>query len=194
MKWTMNYNNYNTLFFALISILLFFAILKWIYYLFQNHYIEKIQESFRVSGNVNIPINTTKTCNNMCGPLARCSISGEQCSSDEDCYGCHTMNDIDQPIFNYNLQGANDSGKSIGTIPKYSTLTSDFTNHAKIIEENPPENPLYLSYNVNIWKTKYNQGMNLFQKRYNVPGSVVYPDKYTLSGEFQDDGVFAANA
>ena len=142
MKWTMNYNNYNTLFFALISILLFFAILKWIYYLFQNHYIEKIQESFRVSGNVNIPINTTKTCNNMCGPLARCSISGEQCSSDEDCYGCHTMNDIDQPIFNYNLQGANDSGKSIGTIPKYSTLTSDFTNHAKIIEEIPPENPL----------------------------------------------------
>ena len=60
MKWTMNYNNYNTLFFALISILLFFAILKWIYYLFQNHYIEKIQESFRVSGNVNIPINTTE--------------------------------------------------------------------------------------------------------------------------------------
>jgi hypothetical protein len=28
----------------------------------------------------------------MCGPLARCSITGEQCTSDVDCYGCQKIN------------------------------------------------------------------------------------------------------
>lgn len=41
------------------------------------------------TSNVNLPINTTKdTCDNMCGPLARCALSGEQCLADSDCCGC----------------------------------------------------------------------------------------------------------
>jgi hypothetical protein len=44
------------------------------------------------SHNVDMPINTYYSCQNMCGPLARCSISGEQCTSDVDCYGCVPKN------------------------------------------------------------------------------------------------------
>ena len=38
-----------------------------------------------------MPINTTTTCKNMCGPLNRCAITGENCKSDVDCFGCKPL-------------------------------------------------------------------------------------------------------
>ena len=51
-----------------------------------------LKESSDTSHTVNLPINTTISCENMCGPLNRCSITGQQCTSDIDCYGCQNLN------------------------------------------------------------------------------------------------------
>lgn len=37
---------------------------------------------------VDLPLNTYYSCKNMCGPLARCYKTGEQCAKDYDCFGC----------------------------------------------------------------------------------------------------------
>jgi hypothetical protein len=37
---------------------------------------------------VDLPLNTYYSCKNMCGPLARCYKTGEQCTKDHDCFGC----------------------------------------------------------------------------------------------------------
>ena len=37
---------------------------------------------------VSLPLNTYYSCENVCGPLARCYKTGEQCAKDYDCFGC----------------------------------------------------------------------------------------------------------
>ena len=128
----------------------------------------------------------------MCGPLARCSRTGEQCISDQDCYGCKIPQHKQDDYYSLpGLIGDDDSGKSTGTIPEYSSLTSNFSNNYETLK---PKKLLQLSYNVNLWKKHYNQGMQLFNKRYKKPGFMEYKPRPTLSGEFEDDGAFASNA
>jgi len=42
---------------------------------------------------VDLPLNTYYSCKNMCGPLARCYKTGEQCAKDYDCFGCNPGKD-----------------------------------------------------------------------------------------------------
>jgi len=155
------------------------------------NYINSLQKTH----DVDLPINTTTTCENKCGPPNRCSITGEQCSSDLDCYGCLP------PSKNVNLlsmgpPGYYDAGKTTdGQTPTYSVLTTDIATETATISDKPP-----VSYfqGVNTWKKSFDTGNALYQERYNpsiafqqfVPR---YPVRPTLSGEFLDNGPPAAN-
>ena len=101
------FKNYFKIILFVISLLMFIGIIKWGNYLiktqkcgfknkdkatiggnqgFQNFSID--MGTPETNHNVNLPINTTYSCENVCGPLSRCSKTGEQCTSDVDCYGC----------------------------------------------------------------------------------------------------------
>ena len=80
-----------------ISLLLIVAIYYWIGYLVKNNYIQECFQSNQTmmgpeySHSVDLPLTTTYSCKNFCGPPARCSITGQQCTSDIDCPGCQPM-------------------------------------------------------------------------------------------------------
>lgn len=83
--------------YLILTILLTIAILSYGTYLIRKKYIVECFKAVdmgspETSHNVDQPINTKRSCKNMCGPLARCSITGEQCTSDVDCYGCQKIN------------------------------------------------------------------------------------------------------
>ena len=107
-----------------ISVFMFMGIIKWGNYLIKTKQCKGIfKEGFdmyaqptidlgtpETSHTVNLPINTTFSCKNMCGPLARCSKTGEQCTSDVDCYGCQPK--VYEPAYDTKaVGGQNDAGK-----------------------------------------------------------------------------------
>jgi len=194
----MNLSNKNmiTLISLVIIGLLIAGIFSWARYLNINGYIRECFTSNMSinTNNINLPINTTQTCKNMCGPLGKCSITGGQCISDGDCYGCRELYHDNETILSDNLVGDNDSGKSTGTIPESSTLTSDFTANSQNIGDTESTLPMHLSYRVNVWKDQYNSGVKLFDERYKEPSMQIYRPRLTMSGEFIDDGPFASNA
>ena len=147
------------------------------------------------SHTVNQPINTTISCKNMCGPLARCSITGEQCTSDVDCYGCQRESPI--IMTNFDIRGQNDAGKETTEVtPTYSTLTTDIGTQAKLYNKLLIDPPQYYQ-GENTWREKFNNGEIFYDKRF-YPGNQqfmpVYPTRKTLSGQFEDGGPLAANA
>ena len=78
------------IFLPLIALILLILIFNMIDYLVRENYIMECFETSKTSHTVNLPLNTTTTCQNFCGPTARCAITGHQCSSDADCPGCKT--------------------------------------------------------------------------------------------------------
>lgn len=147
---------------------------------------------------VNLPLNDTLSCSNMCGPLARCYKTGGQCTSDIDCPGCNPHNPDEEYQINYmkNYKGQNDAGKLSYYTPQYSVLTTDIGTNAKLIaDKNRP--PVKMYYGVNTWRDTFDEGQMLFDKRYYsgaTPFTPVYPERNSLSGEFVDNGPLAANA
>jgi hypothetical protein len=179
--------------FSLINILLFIGILKWIHYLITNGYIVE----YFSSGTVDLPINISQNCNNMCGPLSRCAITGESCMSDKDCYGCKALGKkkYKTPVDFITLSAYNDSGKSTGNFPQYSNLTNDFTQNTEIlIKPSYSSQPISLNYGENLWRETYDQGMKVFKEKNCVSGTLMYKPRETMLGEFVDDGPFPANA
>ena len=193
---------------AIISFVLLIGSLSWLHYLTMNNYIiEQFQNTSAATNyNVNIPINTSYTCDNMCGPNNRCSKTGGQCFSDMDCYGCKAYSN--ESSSNKKLKevpGINDAGKLTTAIsPTFSKLTTDIGTQATKINKEPgyiksnddTQNPPQYFKGVNTWKDSYDVGTKLYDKRYN-PGMQVYTPKYperkSLSGEFMYDGPPAAN-
>ena len=155
------------------------------------------------SHSVDLPINTTYSCKNMCGSMARCSITGEQCLSDIDCYGCKPIKKPDEKQQqeqdqkkHADIRGQNDAGKLTTQVtPMYSVLTTDIGTQATLINDRFAPPPQY-NQGVNTWRETFNVGQELFDKRYN-PGSIpympTYPDRTTLSGQFIDNGPLASN-
>jgi hypothetical protein len=192
----------NTIIIALFALILFIAIFIWIHYLVQNKYIvECFTNTFRegpdTTHTVNLPLTTRYSCSNFCGPTARCSISGQQCTADIDCPGCLPYS---PPLSSLktNIRGENDAGKlTVGETPTYSTLTTDIGTQAKLFYKNQFKKPPQANFGIDTWRNKFNIGEKLYKKRYECekyPFKMKYPNRYSDTGLFIEDGPLASNA
>lgn len=168
------------------------------------------------SHTVNLPINTTFECENKCMPPARCSITGEQCSSDIDCCGCNPNAKKIQKLLEEGID-LNDINNEVGSIDKFvegftaDQLKSAYGNDAKNkvtdfdlftkeheLFSKPPQ--YYLGED--MWSKSFYEGAKLFndahdpniQKARYAGGpdpaqfQLKYPDRTTLSGLFVENG------
>ena len=145
--------------------------------------------------SVDLPLTTTYSCQNFCGPTARCSITGQQCFADVDCPGCQPYVPPLTPDQTAFIAGNDDAGKLTGGVtPTYSTLTTDIGTQATLIDGN--DKPAMADFGVNTWRSSFNESRSEFNKRYKPPAREYpkYPERYTLSGEFVDDGPIPSNA
>lgn len=206
-------NQYSTLLLFIVSLMILLCLFKWINYLVENGYIYKgsnkksinkkvINEGFNTTESsdtthtVNLPLTTTTSCSNFCGPTARCSMTGQQCTSDIECPGCQP--NVPQPQSQYtpNVPGNDDAGK-LSYKSGYSTLTTDIGSKAAIYNDNKMGDPVQANFGQNTWIDKFNESRQLFNERYkpagleNLPS---YPDRTSVTGQFTDEGPLAANA
>ena len=201
-------NQYSTLLLFIVVLLILLSLFKWIDYLVETGSIYKatnnavfneafnVNESSNTSHSVDLPLNTTTSCSNFCGPTARCSMTGQQCTSDIECPGCQP--NVPQPQNQYtpNVPGNDDAGK-LDYKPGYSTLTTDFGSKAAIYNDNKMGDPVQANFGRNTWIDKFNESRQLFDERYkpaglqNLPS---YPNRPSTTGQFTDEGPLAANA
>jgi len=196
---------YKTLLYWTFSILLIVAVLSYGTYLIKNNYIVECFQAVDLGSPqtnhvVNQPINTSMSCKNMCGPLSRCSITGEQCTSDVDCFGCvPKITETEIQKYGPDVKGENDAGKLTGGVtPNYSPLTTDIgTNAAAASASGSLENPPQYNQGTDVWKNRFNNGYKFFYQRYRPPKDLPYepdyPDRSTMSGEFTENGPLPSN-
>jgi hypothetical protein len=197
-------SQYYTLFFALIAFILLYFVFKFIDYLsFEKYIIECftngiIKEKYdnSTSHTVNLPLNTTYSCKNFCGPPARCAITGQQCFTDIDCPGCQPYSPP-LPKIKGCISGNDDSGKlTVGVTPQYSPLTSGYGTHQRIVTNNMYEKPLQPNFGIDVWGESFNEGQSLFNQRYKPKGLQYMPNytpQYSMTGEFIGDGPLPSN-
>jgi len=188
-----------------ISIVLLFIIFKWGSYLANNNNIiiesffsENLKQPYYNNANVNLPLNTSYSCKNSCGPNKRCSKTGEQCFTDSDCPGCQPYSPP-LPRLKKNIHGENDAGKLTSQqFPNFSKLTTDIGTQAKIFRaSNVKKRAPQPNYGINIWRGKFDIEQEIFDERYkpvNLINMPNYPYRYTLSGEFLTNGPIPSNA
>jgi hypothetical protein len=198
-------NQYNMLFLVIISFILFVTIFKWIDYLTDENYVvecftnQVTQEKYdgSTSHTVDLPLTTSYSCTNFCGPTARCSITGQQCSADIDCPGCQPYSPPLQKAKG-SVPGDNDAGKlTVGITPQYSPLTSGYGTQELEITSNMYSKPAQPNFGVDVWSQEFNEDQKLFDQRYKPSGLQYmpdYPKRYSLTGEFIEDGPYASNA
>jgi hypothetical protein len=190
-------------FLSIISLLLFIFIYQIINYLVANKFIIEcftsniISEDKDNTHTVNLPLTTTYSCQNFCCPQSRCAITGQQCFTDIDCPGCQPYV---PPLSKTSdcVPGDNDAGKlTMSQTPQYSTLTTDIGTRAKLITNNKFSKPAMANLGVNVWHTAFDESEKLFNERYkpsqlqNMPN---YEERYSLTGEFMDEGPLPSNA
>jgi hypothetical protein len=199
----------NTLILALafLSLFLLIAIFHWFHYLVKNKYVvecfDTVSQVAVDLGNpdtchtVNLPLTTTYSCENKCGPAARCSITGQQCTADIDCPGCQPYVPPLNPTNNC-VPGENDAGKlTVGVTPTFSTLTTDIGTQAKLYTKNKLAKPAQANFGVNTWRSKFDTSNDLFKERYvcnNYPFLSNYDKRYSDTGMFLEEGPLASNA
>ena len=185
-----------------LSIFLIIIIYAWIHYLVQNNYIiERFEniESPETSHTVDLPLTTTYSCTNFCGPQSRCSVTGHQCTSDIDCPGCQPYV---PPLTNTEtaiVPGDNAAGKlTVGATPRYSPLTTDIGTKAALVVtpvlNNKPPMP---DFGENTWSKSYEQDQQMFYNKYKPPeltNMPNYKEQYTMTGIFKNDDPYASNA
>ena len=201
-------NQYSTLLLFIVVLVMLLFLFNSINYLVENGYVYKgsnkkvIKEGFNstessnTSHSVDLPLTTTSSCSNFCGPTARCSVTGQQCTSDIECPGCQP--NVTQPQNQYtpNVPGNDDAGK-LSYKPGYSTLTKDIGSTASIYNDNKMGAPVQANFGKNTWIDKFNESRQLFDERYKPAGLEnlpAYPGRPSATGQFVDEGPLAANA
>jgi hypothetical protein len=188
MKMKLTTNQYKIIFATFILLILFVS-----FYKFSLFSIERFTSN-QYSHTVNLPLTTRESCKNLCGPNARCAITGHQCMADIDCPGCQPnpqMQNKNEP----SVPGNNDAGKlTLGVTPQYSQLTSGFGTHETRITNNMFSKPQMADFGVNIWNAEFVEEEKLFNERYQPTNIPNYPQRFSLTGQFIEDGPFASNA
>ena len=186
--------------YALICIALFIGIMYWTNRLFVNNYIKETFTDGKTH-TVDLPLTTIVSCENMCGPAGRCSITGTQCLSDIDCYGCqpNTSPDLSNTFLNQNtVYGYSASGKASYLSPTYSPLIHDTGTKAKPLNDELYSNPPKYNWGVDVWTSKSNQMREIHDLTYRPPLTTMflplYPSRPSITGEFRYRGPFASNA
>jgi hypothetical protein len=82
------------------------------------------------SHTVDMPLTTTTSCTNFCGPQAQCAKTRDQCTSDVDCPGCQPLLPDPDPPLGPEVRGQNNAGKLGFLAPQYSSLTTDMGTQA----------------------------------------------------------------
>lgn len=191
----------NVIIYALICISLFVGLMYWTNRLFVNNY---IKETFTdgVTHTVNMPINSTISCKNMCGPPNRCSITGTQCLSDIDCYGCqpNSSPELSNTFLNKNkkIYGYSQAGKLSFLAPEYSSLVHDIGTRARSLVKYPHTAPPQYNKGVDTWSNISEEMKDVYNETYKPPSDTLfipnYPTRPTATGEYKTDGPFASNA
>jgi len=148
-------------------------------------------------------------CNNFCGPKGECAINREQCVANFECSGCikpHFNPDTDVPGYNTSfLEGFSNESLPFYKSPETSSLTTDITNFATVIENGKGKgsNVPKMNLGVDLWTKAYNYGLKLENKKANYdfvlyPGELEFQPKYnvtkSVTGMFDDIGPTASNA
>ena len=209
----------NNLHFILSSLMVAFltvVLFRWAHFLSARNYIQEQFENINTN-NVNMPFQTSTKCQNPCTSMSSCLITGEQCQRDIDCQGClpkqqqkysstdrtnytvgekqgqfyQQINYMQDTQHNGNIGGGGspDMMYRESSITKFSQPFNSQTNFTK-----PPE----YSLGTNEWKSPFDAGYQLYNKRFTPPSSqfqdmLQYPEKYTLSGEFEENGALPYN-
>jgi hypothetical protein len=195
-------NHYYMLFLAVIIFILLVAIFKWIHYLSINNYIvecfQQLNQTNQTSHTVDMPLTTTTSCSNFCGPTSRCAKTGQQCFTDIDCPGCQPQTKGNNNT-NTNIVGDNAAGKlTFSLTPQYSTLTTDMGTRAMTFLGKDFSKTPSPTFGINTWRDDFDTEQKLFNKRYKPPDSLQYmpsySQRYSVTGDFIEDGPLAANA
>ena len=196
--------NLSKLFLVISSFVLLFVVFNMINYLSSEGYVvecftnnvtgEKYDGS--TSHTVDLPLTTTYSCNNFCGPTGRCAITGQQCFTDIDCPGCQPYSPP-LPKTKDCVPGDNAAGKmTVGVTPQYSPLTSGYGTQKRIITNDMYGKPAQANFGVDTWRAAFDAGQELFNKRYK-PNQLKYmpkyPPMYSITGEFIGDGPLPSN-
>jgi len=195
--------SFNKLILPLVALILFFVVFNMIDYLAAEKYIiecfttsESENISNKTSHTVDLPLTTRYSCQNFCGPTARCSITGQQCFTDIDCPGCQPYSPP-LPKTKDCIPAANDAGKlTVGVSPNYSSLTSGYGTREKIITNDMYAQPPQPNFGADTWGKSFNEDQTLFNRRYKsdqLPFMPKYPEMYSLTGEFISDGPLPSN-
>jgi hypothetical protein len=190
------------LFLVLFTFILIIIIFNWIHFLSFHNYIVECFTNNNNSKNthtVNLPLTTTYSCQNFCGPTSRCAITGQQCFTDIDCPGCQPYTPpLSSRSWNKEIPGNNGAGKlTWGITPQYSPLTSGYGTHEKIITKNMFSKPDMANFGIDTWRSSFNKERKLFDERYKPPQLKYmpdYPKRYSFTGSFIEDGPLASNA
>jgi len=181
----------------LISGVLFYWVFHKIDYLTYNKYVVECFTNNSYTHNVDMPLTTEYSCQNFCGPTARCAITGQQCFADTDCLGCQPPESSQSTNKTSCVPGDNASGKlTVGVTPQYSPLTSGYGTNEKIITKDMNGKPAQPNFGVNTWRKKFDESLGLFNQRYQLKNSEFmpkYPPMYSITGEFLGDGPLPSN-
>jgi len=180
----------------LFSILLFLFILY-----FSIGYLLEIQKNkVKNKGKEGFSSNNSNcsNCRNLCGPDSRCDVTGQQCFADMDCPGYNPRTPpYSKTSFMSEIPGTDDAGKLSNLGLQYSNLTTDFGSRSRIIIKDIHSKSPSADFGYNTWSNKFDIGRKLFDKRYkphNLENMPTYPERYTVTGEFIDEGPIASNA
>ena len=120
------------------------------------------------SHTVNLPINDPVSCKNFCGPKSQCAITREQCTSDVDCQGCNPGPLPKNECISKDIDPYDDGGKLGQNQLQYSPLTTGYNNHRRNFEEAYPGSTnaeLIQPYKgVDRWEKAFNEGLKLYNK------------------------------
>ena len=196
--------------FILLCIFLLFLLFRSIDYLVKNNYIiecftnkknkknqTKNQNNENETQTVDLPLNTIYSCQNFCGPTARCAITGQQCFYDSDCPGCKEEKKKDDSQKTTNIPGDDSAGKlTVGVTPRYSPLTTGYGTKEKLVDKNMYSKTPSLNLGLNKWREKFDEELEKYDKEYrpkDAPFMQEYVPFYSVTGEFEDDGPLPSN-